>query len=189
VLSGDVSGLIDGLGGSLVKVGKGTLKLSGANNTYSGGTTIKQGTLDLAAVGAAGTGDIKFKGAGKELKVLKIENGALSGHALGNPIDFFAKHDVLDLSGLHFHVGATATYHKATHHLTVHSGSVTDTLTLLSPHGTSFAVANDGHGGTKVTLDPPAPTAHAVASMSTHDSSGQDWTPGANHPADFLLVA
>jgi hypothetical protein len=37
-----------------------------------------------------------------------------------------------------------ATYHNARHHLTVHSG-MTDTLTLLSPHGTHFAVANDGH--------------------------------------------
>jgi autotransporter-associated beta strand protein len=61
-LSGDVSGLITdgGLGGSLVKVGKGTLKLSGANNTYSGGTTLEARTLELAAVEAAGTGAITF---------------------------------------------------------------------------------------------------------------------------------
>ena len=37
----------------------------------------------------------------------------------------------------------------------MHSGHVTDTLTLLSPTGTHFIAANDGHGGTKVTLDPP----------------------------------
>jgi autotransporter-associated beta strand protein len=52
-----VSGAIDDGGGlissgaSLVKVGKATLTLSGAHNTYSGGTTIEQGTLDLAAIG------------------------------------------------------------------------------------------------------------------------------------------
>jgi autotransporter-associated beta strand protein len=155
VLSGNVGGLIDdsGLGGSLVKVGKGTLKLSGAANAYSGGTTIEQGALDLAAVGAAGTGGIKFQGAGKELKVLKIENGALSGHVFTtNNIDFFAQHDVLDLTGLKFHAGASASYHTATHHLTVHSGSITDTLTLLSPHGIHFEAANDHHGGTEVFL-------------------------------------
>jgi autotransporter-associated beta strand protein len=48
VLSGDVSGLIDGVGGSLVKVGKETLTLSGAGNTYSGGTTVEGGALELA---------------------------------------------------------------------------------------------------------------------------------------------
>jgi hypothetical protein len=76
----------------------------------------------------------------------------LSGHSFGNSIDFFAKRDVLDLSGLHFHGGATAIYHKGTHHLTVHSGPVTDTLTLLSPHGTHFGTASDHHGGTDVFL-------------------------------------
>ena len=36
--------------------------------------------------------------------------------------------------------------------ITVHSGSVTDTLTLLDPLRTHFTVANDGHGGTDVML-------------------------------------
>src|SRR5208282_2762072 len=43
-LSTIVSGLIEGTGGSLVKVGTGTLELDG-DNTYSGGTTINNGTL------------------------------------------------------------------------------------------------------------------------------------------------
>jgi hypothetical protein len=76
----------------------------------------------------------------------------LIGHVFANPIDFFSKHDVLDLAGLRFHAGATATYHKANHHLAIHSGGVTDTLTLLSPHGTHFATASDHHGGTDVFL-------------------------------------
>jgi autotransporter-associated beta strand protein len=42
--STEVSGVISGRGGSLVKVGAGTLLLSG-NNTYSGGTTVLGGTL------------------------------------------------------------------------------------------------------------------------------------------------
>jgi autotransporter-associated beta strand protein len=136
-------------GGSLVKVGHDTLTLAGVGNTYSGGTTLEGGALDLAALGAAGTGPIAFAGRA----TLKIENAALSGHVFAtNNIDFFAKHDVLDLTGLHFHAGATATYHKASHHLTVHSGRVTDTLTLLAPHGTHFATASDHHGGTDVFL-------------------------------------
>ena len=72
---------------------------------------------------------------------------ALSGHVFGK--------------GLKLHAVAMATYHKASQHLTVHSGSVTDTLTLISPHGMSFAIANDGHGGSKVTLHPPATSGRA----------------------------
>jgi autotransporter-associated beta strand protein len=193
-ISANASGPLDdggpggGSGASLVKVGRGTLTLSNAGNTYSGGTTLMAGTLDLAAVGAAGTGAITF--AGKA--TLTIENGALSGHVFGNPIDFFAKHDVLDLTGLRFHAGASAKYHRASHDLIVHSGHVTDTLMLLSPHGTHFAVANDRHGGTKVTLDPPHHAA-TVASLSTHDFAEQHWTTdvegSASHLSDFLFTA
>jgi hypothetical protein len=45
-----------------------------------------------------------------------------------------------------------ATYHKANHHLRVHSGHVTDILTLGTPQGTHFATASDHHGGTDVFL-------------------------------------
>ena len=180
-----MSGLIDGVGGSLVKVGKETLTLSGAGNTYSGGTTLEQGALDLAAVGAAGTGPVTF--AGKA--TLKVETAALSSRAFANPIDFFGKHDVLDLSGLKFHAGARATYHKATHLLAVHSGRVTDTLTLLDPLGTHFAVANDKHGGTKVTLVPLATSTHAVASLASHDVGAANVAAGNNHMSDFLFTA
>jgi autotransporter-associated beta strand protein len=188
IVSGPVDdgGLGHGTGASLVKRGHGALTLSGAGNTYSGGTTLEGGVLDLAAIGAAGTGPIPFNGRAR----LKIENAALSHHVFGNPIDQFARHDILDLTGLHFHVGATATYHGAHHRLIVHSGNVTDKLTLFSPHGTSFAAANDGHGGTKVILDPP-PIAATMASLHTHDVIGQDWAnqiDGGNHTDGFLFA-
>jgi autotransporter-associated beta strand protein len=179
-LSKTASGLIDdgGLGGGLVKVGHGKLTLSHAFNTYSGGTGLDAGTLDLAAVEAAGTGPISFGGKA----TLAIENAALSVHVFGsNNIDFFGKHDFLDLTGLKFDPDATATYQKASHHLTVHSGHVTDTLTLLSPHGTHFTTASDGHGGTKVTLDPPHVA--IVASEVPHHLDGS-----AHHLGDYLWV-
>jgi autotransporter-associated beta strand protein len=146
-----VSGLIDdaGLGGSLVKVGHERLTLSHAFNTYSAGTGLDAGTLDIAAVEAAGTGPISFGGKA----TLAIENAALSpGHVFENHIKAFGKHDTLDLAGLHFHAGATAKYHPATDVLTVHSGHGTDKLTLVSPHGTHFQAASDHHGGTEVFL-------------------------------------
>jgi hypothetical protein len=85
------------------------------------------------------------------------------------------------VSGLKFHAGATAKYQAATDVLTVHSGHVADALTLLSPHGTHFAVASDGHRGTEVTLDPPH--AATVASEATYHSEGS-----AHHLGDYLWV-
>jgi hypothetical protein len=109
----------------------------------------------------------------------------MSGHVFDNLI-------ALDLSGLRFHAGAKAKY-PSTDVLTVHSGHVTDTLTLHAPHGTQFAVANDGHGGTKITLDPPATITHAVALLAGNDLSAGEWagdlTAGGNHMSDFLLTA
>jgi autotransporter-associated beta strand protein len=181
--AGDVSGLIDGLGGSLVKVGHDKLKLSHVFNTYSGGTILEGGTLDLATLGAAGSGDITFGGGAKHnIETLMIENAALLGHVFTtNNIDFFGKHDVLDLSGLHFHAGASAKYHPATDILDVRSGHVTDILALLSPHGTHFVAAKDGHGGTKVTLDPPHVA--TVVSEVPHHLNGS-----AHHLGDYLWV-
>jgi autotransporter-associated beta strand protein len=157
-VSTNVSGLIEdgGAGGgalaSLV-IRAGSLTLSHAFDTYSGGTTIERGALEVAAIGAAGTGPISFESTGKAKATLEIDNAALSGHIFAtNKIDLFGKHDVLDLTGLHFHAGATAKYHPATDVLAVRSGHVTDKLTLVSPHGTHFETASDHHGGTEVFL-------------------------------------
>ncbi|WP_418115963.1 autotransporter outer membrane beta-barrel domain-containing protein [Variovorax sp. NFACC27] len=57
--STEVSGVISGTGGSLVKVGTGTLTLTGAN-TYSGGTALRQGRLNLGNSQALGTGTLSM---------------------------------------------------------------------------------------------------------------------------------
>src|SRR5262249_47693420 len=67
-LSTTVGGVIadggtnSGTGGALVKVGSGTLTLTG-QNTYSGGTTIAAGRLQIDNIGALGSGPISFNGA------------------------------------------------------------------------------------------------------------------------------
>ena len=168
-LSTTVSGLIadggsgGGSGAILGKVGPGTLTLSHAGNTYSGGTFLEAGTLDLAKVGAAGTNFVLFKGPA----TLKIENRALSGHVFGNAIGFGFGKNIVDLTGLKFHAGASAKYHPGSQHLTIHSGNVIDTLTLdqFSPGEDHFHVSRDAHGGTKVAVVPAAH--HSVASIQS----------------------
>ena len=49
-----VSGVISGIGGSLVKVGTGALTLTG-NNTFDGGTTITAGILHIGSGGTSGS--------------------------------------------------------------------------------------------------------------------------------------
>jgi autotransporter-associated beta strand protein len=54
-------------GGTVVQNGPGTTLLS-AENSYSGGTTLRDGTLDVGALNGAGTGAITFK-AGTTLRI------------------------------------------------------------------------------------------------------------------------
>ena len=56
-----VGGTISGSGYSLTKVGTGTLTLGGAN-TYSGGTTLSAGQLNLNNASALGTGALTISG-------------------------------------------------------------------------------------------------------------------------------
>ena len=60
------------IGGSLTKVGTGTLTLAGAN-TYTGGTTIAEGTLLTQNASALGTGPVAF-GNGATLEVQNLLN-------------------------------------------------------------------------------------------------------------------
>ena len=173
---------------TLVKSGLGTLVLS-AHNAYSGGTILKGGTLDVAApfapiLSSAASG-ITFAGNA----TLKIDGGAitefLGAFFFDRSINSFGQHDVIDLTGLHFHHGAAATYDAAADVLRVHSGGLTNGLVMRSPHGTHFAVANDGHGGTEVTLAPVHQTV-AVAALSGHEPSAH-WA--GDHLVDYLIAA
>ena len=54
-------GLFPGSGGSLVKEGSGTLTLTG-NNTYTGGTTVNAGLLELLSGASLGSGALAING-------------------------------------------------------------------------------------------------------------------------------
>ncbi|ESJ66510.1 AIDA autotransporter-like protein ShdA [Salmonella enterica subsp. enterica serovar Norwich str. CFSAN001077] len=80
--------------GSLVKTGTGELTLSGDNNTYSGDTTIADGTLIAANVNALGSGDIDNSGTlmldangAFELVNITTHSGATTALAAGSTLD------------------------------------------------------------------------------------------------------
>jgi fibronectin-binding autotransporter adhesin len=80
--STEVSGVISGVGGSLVKVGSGTLTLSGVS-TYTGGTQVNAGTLSVnnTTGSATGTGNVQvasgatFAGSGIVTGAVTIADG------------------------------------------------------------------------------------------------------------------
>jgi autotransporter-associated beta strand protein len=142
--------------GALAKAGAGMLVLADSNQ-YVGGTALEAGTLDLAALQAAGPGIITFASGSQ---TLRIENAALSGNAFTNTIDSFGTGDAIDLAGLVFAPGATVTYNTSSHLLAVTSNGITDMLTLTNPASTHFIAASDGAGGTKVLLGPAGSVLH-----------------------------
>ncbi len=75
--------LINGSGGGngLVKVGSGTLTLSGAN-TYTGGTALNEGTLIAARSGALGTGAVTVDNSAGRAATLQVDAGVAMGNAL-----------------------------------------------------------------------------------------------------------
>ncbi|WP_247774037.1 autotransporter domain-containing protein [Bradyrhizobium sp. 192] len=86
--STEVSGLISGAGGSLVKTGTGTLTLSGAN-TYTGGTTINGGTLQLGSAGGIGTilGTVAV-GSGATFDVVNADTSGITSIANSGTTNF-----------------------------------------------------------------------------------------------------
>ncbi|EGP3101280.1 fibronectin-binding autotransporter adhesin ShdA [Salmonella enterica subsp. enterica] len=80
--------------GSLVKTGTGELTLSGDNNTYSGDTTIADGTLIAANVNALGSGNIDNSGTlmldangAFELANITTHSGATTALAAGSTLN------------------------------------------------------------------------------------------------------
>ena len=74
----EISGVVSGVGGSLVKRGVGTLTLSGAN-TYTGGTALHQGRLNVGHNQALGTG------------VLAMDDDTTLGFAADGPVEARAR--------------------------------------------------------------------------------------------------
>jgi hypothetical protein len=187
---GDVIADQSGSGGSGSNAGTGSVTVNGAGtvvlsatNTYTGGTTLEAGTLEVAALGAAGSGAVTF--ASGDTAALAVDNAALSANALANTIAGFVAGDTIDLTGLGYVSGqTTATLSGTT--LTVTNGTTTDTLSLSGvPSGTRFLTAADAGGtGTKVSIGvDPGPTAR-----NGSDTVGHNQTVNLTSVIDVLVM-
>ena len=183
----EASGLIgdgDGFGGggtgaSLVKTGIGKLILSHADNTYTGGTFLRGGILELGAVNAAGTHAINFT---RGAQTLQIDDVALSSHTISNRIKSFGFGDAINLHDLAFTTHAHVHYNSHTHKLNVTSGGITDKLVLIHPEATTFKVVNAGiAGGTKIKLVHNPAHANALAAEAAAQKQASDHNSDGHH--------
>lgn len=134
--------------GAFDQAGTGTTVLS-QTNSYSGGTTLHAGTLELAARGAAGTGAIIFEDGAQ---TLKIDKAALDHGHLDNTIEGFGVGDTIDLAG----IGKASQVSLSADNVLTITGGKSGTVTLqLDAHayasGLNFQLSSDGNGGTKIT--------------------------------------
>ncbi|WP_283215005.1 Calx-beta domain-containing protein, partial [Methylobacterium trifolii] len=129
--------------------GAGTLTLSAAN-TYTGGTQLNAGTLELGQIISAGSGTIAFTTGAQTLRL--DTNGTL-----GNTLTGFGLGDALDLRTIN-PTGATFTMTGTTLTVTEAAIAGTDTNTVTinaAPAGYQYALSSDGQAiaGTQVRLE------------------------------------
>ncbi|WP_421724566.1 hypothetical protein [Bauldia sp.] len=124
-------------------------------NTYTGGTTLVAGVLELAAFEAAGTGNINFTDGAQ---ILAIDDAALAPvdalveTSFGNTIVDFGEGDAIVLTELEFAAGATVDYDKTTDVMTVSSFGETVTLMVADPESNKFTAEKDSVSGTRIVL-------------------------------------
>ena len=142
------SGGTKGAGGITI-TDPGTVVLAAAN-TYTAGTDLASGTLELASQSATGSGGINFEA--NAHATLQLDTPALApGGIFSTQLAGLDSTDTIDLRALTFVPGATATYDPLTDSLRVTSGGVTDTLTNTGTMQ-NFTAMSDGFGGTEIVV-------------------------------------
>ncbi len=124
--------------GALVINGAGTVLLD-AVNTYTGGTSLDEGTLHLGAQGAAGTGGITFGGGELQFSLADLPTNTISGIATG----------LIDITDLAYDPAGSISLNLATNVLTITEDSTTITLNIAGgalPANEALALARDGTG-------------------------------------------
>jgi hypothetical protein len=136
----------------IVKTGLGTIILTGSN-TYTGGSTIDAGTLDIAAGASAGSGTVTF---GATTATLQTDSALTNGATFANTIaDFTGAHDIIDLTALS-DVGnnASTSFNRLDDVLTVTGTSSAVKFQLASADyaANNWLATNNGSNGTEVFL-------------------------------------
>ncbi len=177
VLSGSGVQTIDGDGhqltgaGGLRIQGTGTIVLATAN-AFTGGVTIAQGTLELAAADAAGTGAISLPSPGYGPHGALRVTGAMPANPLAfavGPATYRASGTFLDLAGVDAAYNFALAGAGSTLDIPLATGGMA-TLVLDTAHDYThipFLLLPDGHGGTLV-----EPTGKPVAAYVTVAGAG-----------------
>ncbi len=171
--------------GAVLVNGAGTVVLSGMN-TYTGGTTIDAGTLELGNTGAAGGGHITF--GTNSVATLQIDGAVAPGFVLTNTIAGFGAGDVIDLRDIAFDPNGTAlpesgnvlavTEHGSTYDLQLAAGT-------QIPAG-SVVITSDNHGGTDISSGFVVNSAADLnAAIAAIDAASADAPAGANFTIRF----
>ncbi|MEY3898777.1 MAG: hypothetical protein RLZZ214_4299 [Verrucomicrobiota bacterium] len=143
---------------SLTKSGAGTMRLSG-NNSYTGATTVTEGTLDLAA--------------GSGTSAITVNSGAFIGFALGSPITSTSSLDLV--AGSKIKITGT-TDGSSSYTLMTAAGGITGTPELESAIP-DYALALES-GGTVLKLNSTA-VVPGFSSWITGTFAGGATVPGA----------
>ena len=120
-----------------------------AANTYTGGTTIESGKLELGTALSAGSGPITFSG---PALTLQIDAPVSGNQTFTNTLTNMAVGDQIDLHGLTFDAAQPFPVLPTSTALTVQGANGTETFSLQNPASTSFTASNDGSGGTLVSM-------------------------------------
>ncbi|MEP4078372.1 beta strand repeat-containing protein [Haloferula sp.] len=169
---GNYAGLISGVG-SFEYTGIGTQTLTAAN-TYSGGTTISGGTLELTNIDSIGTGPVTLAAGGTlDIKGLVLANDFLNpsgGTLLNNdaPVDYSS--NMFTSNGGTFTVDGSADVtlgeltRTAGNPTIIKEGSSTLTLLGATDNVSAFAEVNDG---TLLLAKTSTGTVHAIGGFLT----------------------
>ncbi|MCJ2038551.1 hypothetical protein MKK55_06215 [Methylobacterium sp. J-059] len=152
-LSGAVVDQASAAPGQVEKDGGGTLIL-GHINSYSGGTILLAGAVELAVAGSAGSGAITFTDGAQ---TLIVDRAALDAdHRLANTIANFGAGDTIDLRSVG--QNAAVAFDQATGTLSVTDAATGASLAILhltgDYAGQTFQASSDGAGGTTINYAP-----------------------------------